>query len=269
MIRLPKLDIHVAHGCNLKCEDCHHFSNYHFGLVSLKELEGWSRAWNHRILPTHLMLVGGEPALNPDLPGFIRRAKSFWPHSNLVLWTNGLLLDRHPDLTGALRETRASVVISIHDETPEYRAAIEKASATFSQSDIPHSFCASHDRWLRIHRYRDGKTVPHGQNPRESWMVCEQRDCLQLFEGKLWKCAKIAYLKLIKNLSDDWRPYLNYRPLFPSCTEEELLDFVKKAEEACCGMCHSVVEHFKPHPFHAIRPNAAKSVPAEPRIERP
>jgi hypothetical protein len=75
---------------------------------------------------------------------------------------------------------------------------------------------------------------------------------MQLFEGKLWKCAKIAYLRLIKELSEDWTPYLNYRPLFSGCTDEELRDFIGKREEPCCGMCPSAVEHFTPHPYRTV-----------------
>ncbi len=195
MIGLPKLDIHVAHGCNLKCEDCHHFSNYHSGIVSLQELEAWSLAWNRRIRPAFLMLVGGEPAIHAELPLFIRHAKSYWPNSSLVLWTNGLLLHRHPDLPAVLSETRTRVVISIHDDLPEYHAVIQKAAATLDRSHVPHSLSLSHQRWLRIHRMRGGRPVPHLQNPQRSWMICQQRDCVQLFEGRLWKCAKDSLLE--------------------------------------------------------------------------
>ena len=190
MIGLWKLDVHVAHGCNLKCEDCHHFSNYHSGIVSLHDFHAWSLAWNSKIRPASLMLVGGEPALHPELPTFIRHARSYWPDSSLVLWTNGLLLHGHPGLTAALRETGASVVISIHDDTPEYRAVVQQASESLGQFCIPHSLAPSYQRWLRIHRMSNGQPVPHMQNPRHSWMVCEQKDCVQLFEGELWKCAR-------------------------------------------------------------------------------
>lgn len=89
---------------------------------------------------------------------------------------------------------------------------------------------------------------------------------MQLFENKLWKCAKIAYLRLIRGLVEDWTPYLNYRPLFSGCTDEELLDFLGKKEEPCCGMCHSVVEHFTPHPYHAS-PDRWQCQNIQPHIE--
>ena len=52
----------------------------------------------------------------------------------------------------------------------------------------------------------------------------------------------LAYLQLQArkyDLSDKWKPYLEYRPLHPDCTPDELTAFLARQDEPCCGMCSS------------------------------
>jgi hypothetical protein len=77
-------------------------------------------------------------------------------------------------------------------------------------------------------------------NPRESWHSCPGRACKQLSDGRLWKCAPIAYLPMQNakyHLSEEWWPYLEYQPLSPDCSDQQLAEFLAREEEDCCSMC--------------------------------
>jgi hypothetical protein len=98
---LESFDIYVAEHCNLGCYSCNHFSQLadsefadlaatERDLERLSELSGGG-------IPA-VMLVGGEPLLNPELPGFMRAARRYFPQSRIQIVTNGLLLLAQKDI---------------------------------------------------------------------------------------------------------------------------------------------------------------------------
>jgi len=66
---LPALEYHVAHGCNLSCQQCSHYSNFHLAgkLPTVADAESEYSQWSHRLKPTRFALLGGEPLLNPAI----------------------------------------------------------------------------------------------------------------------------------------------------------------------------------------------------------
>lgn len=83
--------------------------------------------------------------------------------------------------------------------------------------------------------------------PRRAWQNCMANDCPQLFEGRIWKCAPLAYLGLQDakyHLAEKWKPYLQYPPLGPDCSDEELDQFFAREDESYCGMCAANPKRF-------------------------
>jgi molybdenum cofactor biosynthesis enzyme MoaA len=97
---LPALEYHVAHGCNLSCQQCSHYSNFHLAgrLPTLADAESEYSQWSHRLKPTRFALLGGEPLLNPAILEHIQLARQHWYDSELMLVTNGFFLHRFPEL---------------------------------------------------------------------------------------------------------------------------------------------------------------------------
>jgi hypothetical protein len=67
---------------------------------------------------------------------------------------------------------------------------------------------------------------------------------LQLYKSNLYKCAPIAYIgevleKFGMENDPDWQPYLRYEPLTPDCSDDELVNSMKKQPqpEWTCKMC--------------------------------
>ena len=98
---LESIDIYVAEHCNLGCYSCNHFSQLaepefadlqttEQDLKRLSELSGSNIS--------SIMLVGGEPLLNPDLHEFMRISRQYFPKSRIQIVTNGLLLLTQKDI---------------------------------------------------------------------------------------------------------------------------------------------------------------------------
>src|ERR1700729_500575 len=122
MQSIRRLEIHLAHTCNLSCESCSHYSNQgHKGLLSLAEAERWMILWSQRLSLGSFSLLGGEPTIHPELAGFVALSRRYWADTHLRLVTNGFFLPRPPDLPAALqRDPNACIYLSIHHDAPEY-----------------------------------------------------------------------------------------------------------------------------------------------------
>ncbi len=264
MMTIRNLEIHLAHGCNLSCESCSHYSNQgHKGMLSLAEAEQWMNLWKRRLSPRRLSLLGGEPTINPDLAGFASMARKHWPAAHLRLVTNGFFLHRHPNLPAVLQEAgNACIYLSIHHDSAEYQKKLEPVldllKSWIRDYAITVELYHSSKNWTRRYHGSGDTMEPFkdGQ-PKQSWGNCPARYCRQLFEGKIWKCAPLAYLKLQDakfGLSESWKDYLQYQPLAPDCSDEQLVKFFSLEEESFCGMCPANPEKFElPMPLYSKR----------------
>ena len=256
MKEITNLEIHAAHSCNLSCESCSHYSNQgHKGIVSVDKASRWMEAWNRRIRPKIFSIVGGEPTIHPNLPSFVSVARKHWPHSNLRLVTNGFFLHRHPDLPGLFRDDpNARIFLSIHHDSPEYleniRPIVDLLKRWQADFGIGVSYIKSFAEWRKRYLGSGSEIEPFEDNdPRRSWEICRAKKCPQLFEGSIWKCGPLAYLKMQDDrhhISSKWEPYLEYRPLMVDCTDDELHEFFDREDEPYCGMCSATPRLFTP-----------------------
>src|SRR5437868_9956404 len=99
------------------------------------------------------------------------------------------------------------------------------------------------------------------EQPRRSWEICPARLCKQLHDGKLWKCAPLAYLGMQKakyGLSEKWDPYLRYSALEPTCADGDLDRFLALEDEAACSMCSAEHRRFSlPNPMRRAPQSSA------------
>jgi hypothetical protein len=199
-----------------------------------------------RLAVDEFHLLGGEPTIHPDLCGFVRLVRRHWPDTLIQIRTNGFFLHRHPDLPALLgADGRATISVALHHDSPEYRDhlrpvfdLITRWQLDFAvQIDVDPSFAS----WTRRYEGFGAAMQPFEDGAaRASWQICSARHCKQLFEGKLWKCAPLAYLKLQKakyEISSRWDRYLRYEPLQPGCSDRDLELFITREEEAYCEMC--------------------------------
>lgn len=212
------------------------------------------KLWKSRLHPHTFSLVGGEPTIHPELTEFVSLTRRNWPAAQLRLVTNGFFLHRHPALPVALQgDPNACIYLSIHHDAPEYndklRPNLELLRSWVRDYGIRAQIYNSFKNWTRRYHGSGHAMEPFEDGrPRQSWENCPSRYCPQLFEGKIWKCAPLAYLKMQDDryrLSDSWKPYLSYQPLDPGCSDAQLADFFNREEETFCAMCPAKRMRFK------------------------
>jgi hypothetical protein len=276
-IPVPQLEMDIAHVCNLHCFGCAHYSNYALkGVVGFETGSAWLVAWAARLTPRTVSILGGEPALNPDLCRYIRLVGALWPEARREVISNGLALDRHPDLFPTLKATGTSLEISLHSQHDRryMERALPVLAALKEQAAASGVRVAVRETMNRFHvSYRGagpGMRPFADGNPRRSWQICVNKGCVTLHQGRLWKCPPLAFLGLVADRYDlhrvpDWQPYLAYRGLELSAKDEEIAAFYAAAAEPVCGMCPTrlnLIENLDitspyspdaPQPFHKVR----------------
>mgnify|MGYP000874632675 FL=1 len=246
-VRCHNLEIHVSHGCNLTCEQCSHFSNYGFrGHLSPADARAWLGAWAVRLEPKWVSLLGGEPTLNPALCEIVAIARETFPRALVQLVTNGWFLHRYRELPDVLERHNVRLELSVHHGSEQYLARVAEILMLLLEWRERKRFSLhvrrSYSRWRRLYRSAGADLRPVADGDAEAaWEACGSRDCLQIHEGKLWKCPPVAYLRLTaEKYSIDrtaWGSWLDYRPLEPGCTDDELREFLARGAERVCELC--------------------------------
>lgn len=243
-----KLEIHASHACNLTCESCSHFSNGgHKGILSPADADKQMGFWSHRLNPYMFSILGGEPLLNPKIKEIAIIVRKHWKN-RIEFVTNGLLFPKHPGLGQLLNELEINIVISQHSNSNEYVAQLEKAKK--SLEGVRYFMRDVMQQWTRRYKGYGPNIMPYEDNsPETSWEICNCKFCLQILDGELYKCPTIAYLRIHKQrwpgISPKWDRYLQYKPLAPTATDEELKDFISRKHESICEMCPSKSEYFE------------------------
>jgi uncharacterized radical SAM superfamily Fe-S cluster-containing enzyme len=70
---IPRVQISLANGCNLKCYGCSHLNPLRKGIIPADEIQYWCNTWKTKIVPNQVDLLGGEPFLNKDIANIITR----------------------------------------------------------------------------------------------------------------------------------------------------------------------------------------------------
>lgn len=258
MFKFPviQVEIHLTHSCNLTCDSCGHFSNDgHSGRLTPTTFTENVLPWSDRLLPEYFLLLGGEPLLNPDLLEIIPLARELFPSPVcIILVTNGFLLHRFKKLPEVLAKNKLRLDISIHHNSPEYLDRIKDVMGlvedSYSPAGIDVRYRDSYKDWTRMYKGGGANIRPYTDNNSQmSWEACVSKDCLQIHEGKLWKCPPLAYLPMQVNKfgidpNGEWKKYLQYKPCEPDCSGSRLNYFLSKKCEHFCAMCPAEPERF-------------------------
>lgn len=247
--QLPALEYHLAHACNLSCQQCSHYSDHRLAgpMPTIESAEADYSLWSHRLFPKRFALLGGEPLLNPSILQHIQLARKQWSDSELMLVTNGLFLHRFPELPRVLTETYCRLEVSQHGTSPEYlnrfrevKRLIWKWRATYPGIVI--NIRQSHRNWMRQYNVVDGKPMPFDSDPNAAYRVCMQRTCTQLVGGCLAKCPALAYWPQLERKArlesiPEWQLFRDYQTCPPTATDVELRTFIETKSIPQCALC--------------------------------
>jgi len=263
MLTISHLEWHVTHSCNFTCQGCGHYTNDGYRQnFSLDLLEKWYLSWNKRIRPLELSMLGGEPLLNKQIVDIIYMTKEVWDvqdDQELELVSNGLLFDRVPGLTEALKKNKCILTITKHSKDLNYVRLFEKSISKIIESGVNYRIHDASNYWLKTYSGYGSSIEPLGTyDYKKSWDNCPGgQNNFTLNDFKIYKCAPLAYLPVQKQkygdkLSSKWNPYLRYKPLLPTDSDIKVIDFFSRQEEPVCSMCPNNTKMFeKISPLHS------------------
>jgi len=248
---LPALEYHLAHGCNLSCQQCSHYSNHHLAgaLPTVEDAQHEYSLWSHLLRPQRFALLGGEPLLNPQIEQHIELARRCWPDSQLMLVTNGFLLHRFPGLPETLLRNKCQMEVSQHGTAAAYLERFAEVKRLVWQWRVAYpgitiNIRRSHKQWMRQYRVEADVPSPFASKPNAAYKICLQRHCTQLADSALWKCPALAHFgkfeaKLQLHSLPQWQLFRDYQACLHTCTDAELRQFLDTASIPQCGLCPS------------------------------
>lgn len=198
-VKLPlEIEIHLAEHCNLNCVSCFHYSPIAKpGSLDIGKLENdlmelsKVQKWFHTV-----RLSGGEPLLNPDISKILDIIRKYMNKAEIVLITNGILLQGNnlsSDFWEACRKNNVIIAISKYPIGLNYEKIKKICEANncrfqiFGDRSGSEGFCAYK---LDPLTYKKNSL---------KYICCSNRRCLQLVDGQIFPCPVSAYVSHIND----------------------------------------------------------------------
>lgn len=250
-IKIPRLEYHLTNSCNLSCESCSHYTNILKGHTkSPDNLEQNLEPWSDLLEIPQFNILGGEPFINKNIDAFCTIARKILPESTIVIYTNGLLLDKIKNIkehTKCVLDNKIEIQLTYHSLSKDYREKIApniKILKYWEKLGIKVTYKDGVSSWTkRYHTDEKGLISPfNDENPQESWNICTCKYCPMLIDDKIYKCAPLAYLPYMKSINKttaDFDPYLQYKPISYKDEIDQIKKFFDKnfQPEDVCKMC--------------------------------
>ena len=183
--RLPYLEYHVIDRCNLNCKGCAVFSplvkedgKYEYDvfekdIVRLKQLI-------HSI--DRIRIMGGEPFLDDELYKYVAFTRHTYPSSELIIVTNGSVLDRTDKKTwNSIKENQVKIQISSYP-------------VLYKRIDELVGICSEYGVDVEVIPVTSFKPILRKKHeyPFDNTKLCQ---CNNLRDGKISSCAISMYGK--------------------------------------------------------------------------
>ena len=276
-IIIPKVEFYINNTCNLTCKDCNRYNNYNFkGWQDWNDYKDIYAEWAKKIDIKQIVLLGGEPLLNPTICDWMTGIYELW-NSDIQIVTNGTYLNKVPRLYDLL-QTRNQIwlqisIHNVHDLDKHFQnirqflkdpikfyddkdvlnargMSITRAAdyAFLDQNGVKIS-ASVQDSFYNISIYpnSNGKLTLHNNDPELA-----HRDCgfvkyknYHFIRGKLYKCGPVALMPEFDqqyplDISDEDRVLLNsYRPLRIDDFDQHGVEFINNIDTVIpqCKFC--------------------------------
>lgn len=218
-IHLDKVEFYITNVCNLTCENCNRFNNYNFkGWQNWQDFSAIYSRWSELLTINHVVIMGGEPLLNPSILEWARGLIKFstaWP---VQILSNGTRINHVHGLYDFLLNNPAWVGITLHNpnEIHEIMAQVENflrgpvekiqgeqnnpfgAPMCYRDSNgimIPF-WTTSIFQQSAILRNEHNELTLHDSDPEQAHNICNfaQGKSYHFIGGKLYKCGPVALL---------------------------------------------------------------------------
>lgn len=210
MLNIGLADFYITHHCNLNCEQCNRFNNYNFrGHLDWRPYQDLYQRWAQHSQVRLINILGGEPLMHPDLQGWMRQLRTWWPDTTMTMMTNGTLLARVPGLYHTVQETDCVVEICVHN-SGWHDDMCERLDVFFpgaydvwsDPDDLVFNHMIARDKhgvtvkiknstqqYPSAIQLRDGVLSTHRSDQQRAHEICSMRSCHHFIDGRLYKCG--------------------------------------------------------------------------------
>ncbi|MDY6358684.1 MAG: radical SAM protein [Cyanobacteriota bacterium] len=233
---LEKIDVHLTDHCNLNCQGCTHFSplaqEFYLDLQDFKNDIGRLAALTGAKLG-QMFLLGGEPLLHPQLTQFFQIAREFFPNTQIIIITNGILLPEQPDeFWLACKKSNIRIWVSLYRLKIDY----ETIDARAKQFGV---FCGYTGTRTNEEHKKDWGSWKLDKDGQQYWAdaftYCKVKNCVTLKKGKLYTCPTIAHIEHLNKyfgLNFEVTPY-DYIDIYKIRNHQAILDTMVKPVPFC------------------------------------
>ena len=269
-----KVEFYITNVCNLTCENCNRFNNHNF--------RGWQRwsdhadvyqQWSEYIDLKNIVIMGGEPLLNPTLPEWITGLTGVF-NAGIQILSNGLQLKQNAALYNALAQSIGpNIGISLHNidhfdtirnniknflQTPteEFGIGINEINsndpgAYYSLRDVNNVLVRVHlsnsFSNAAVYKNSQGQFTLRDSDPFFAHEACgfAKYKCYHFIRGKLYKCGPVALMpefdeQFNLDISNEDRQLLHsYQPLTIGHWPNRALEWLAQLDDpiAQCKFC--------------------------------
>lgn len=265
-----KIEFYITNVCNLNCQDCNRFNNYSFsGWQRWSDYEPVYKKWSQYIDIDHIVLLGGEPLLNPSIVDWMYGLNDIFK-KNVQVLSNGTRINYVKGLYEALRTNGNWLGISWHnpntiDEFDQEVRKFLKGNIVKVDQDHPSNIFGAPMMWMDSNGVKiplwvqyefyssaikptpAGRLTLHNSDPVKAHNSCgfAKFKNYHFIHGKLYKCGPVALFPEFDkqhqfDISAEDRDLLNsYRPLTVDEYPEHGADFLAALDEplAQCKFC--------------------------------
>lgn len=271
-----KIEFYVTNVCNLTCEGCNRFNNYNFaGWQRWSDYEEIYTKWAEYINIDKLVILGGEPLLNPDIIDWVYGLNRVF-NRNVQILSNGTRINHVKGLYEALSTNGNWMGISWHNPNTidEFDAQVRqflKGDVVKVEKDDPRNKFGAQMAWIdendvtiplwiqydfydsAIKQNEQGKFTLHNSRPHVAHNSCGFRihKNYHMIKGKLYKCGPAALFPEFDrqhqfDISEEDRAILNsYQPLtaetYPTNGAEFLANIDKQLD--MCKFCPESLDY--------------------------
>ena len=227
---LNQVSFHLVDHCNLNCRSCFHYSplvrepkfknleQHKKEIIRLAELN------NNKKM--HILLLGGEPLLHPQINDFCRITRTFYPNATITISTNGTLIPlMGQEFFDTINENQIILRLSDYDLKLDL------------QKIIPNN--------VELYRVLDRKKMINaslnlaGTNAEKNFDICRRwvgSACVNIRDGRIYQCGYCAYFDYFEkyfNLKlEEADLYKNSIDMFNSSLEE-IEEYLNKSIPFC------------------------------------
>jgi MoaA/NifB/PqqE/SkfB family radical SAM enzyme len=236
LIKREKLvfEVFLADHCNLNCQCCGTFSpldgkKFCDAEKLEKDFKRISELADGRI--EFVRLLGGEPLLHPDLLRILDIAGKYFSKTDLVLVTNGILLDKQPaEFWESCKRNHVRISITKYP----IHLPFKKIEKTGKEYGVAVGYF--NDKNVVKTSIKFTMNTAGSANPEESFKLCHAANaCTMLDDGKIYPCGRIARIEYFnKHFKTDLKVYdKDYMDIYKANNLNEILEFLCKPVPFC------------------------------------